>query len=161
MSTRIIKRLLISLSLCAVLPSALSQTQTPDPIAAQAGTDADTRHAIVTRPNERTRILANMRKYLVGLQKMSEALARDDMKTASEAARSMGSINLYEVKLMFPNKSAIDFRELAFDVHRDFDTIAKDAEEKKDGKMMLAQLAAVMKKCAHCHDTYRLQDSAH
>lgn len=161
MPTRFTKPLLILLSLCAALPTAVAQTQAPDPIAQRAGTDADTRYPIVTRPNERTRILANMRKYLIGLQKMSEALARDDMQSAAEAARSMGSINLYEVKLMFPNKAAIDFRELAFEVHRDFDSVAKDAEEKKDAKLMLGQLAAIMKKCAHCHDTYRLQDTAH
>jgi hypothetical protein len=157
MSLRIRKNLLVFLSAFAVLPAAISQTQDPP----QANADIDNRRGIMTRPNERTRILSSMRKYLIGLQAMSEALAREDMKTAAEAARSMGSINLYEVKLMFPNKAAIEFRELAFEVHRDFDVVARDTEEKKDPKLMLSQLATIMKKCAHCHDTYKLQDMAH
>jgi hypothetical protein len=115
----------------------------------------------MTRPNERSRILTNMRKYLIGLQAMTEALAHDDMQSAAAAARSMGSINLYDVRLMFPNVAAIEFRDLAFEVHRDFDVVAKDAESKQDPKLMLSQLAAIMKKCAHCHDTYKLQDSSH
>jgi hypothetical protein len=152
--------LLIAFSLFAAVPAQLALAQN-QPATAQADPDVDTRRPISTRPNERSRILANMRKYLVGLQAMTEALARDDMKTAAQAARSMGSINLYEVRLMFPNKAAIEFRELAFEVHRDFDVVANDAETKKDSKLMLAQLGAIMKKCAHCHDTYKLQDSAH
>jgi len=160
MSKRIKQSLAIALAFIAVLPASLTlaQAQTPG---AQDNQDVDTRRGIVVRPNERTRILASMRKYLVGLQVMYEALARDDMKSAAEAARSMGGINLYEVRLMFANEAAIEFRKLAFEVHGDFDVVAKDAETRKDPKLMLSQLAAIMKKCAHCHDTYRLQDTAH
>lgn len=152
--------LAIVLTLCALLPAqwTLAQNQPPG---ARVNPDVDSRRGIVTRPNERTRILASMRKYLVGLQVMTEALSREDMRGAAEAARTMGSINLYEVRLMFPNQAAIEFRELAFEVHRDFDVVAQDAESREDPKLMLSQLAAIMKKCAHCHDTYKLQDSAH
>ena len=160
MSTRVRQGLFIALSLIAAAPAQLALAQS-QPQPAQANPEIDTRRGIVTRPNERSRILHNMRKYLVGLQVMSEALARDDMKAAAEAARSMGSVNLYEVKLMFANRAAVEFRDLAFEVHWDFDALAKDAEDKKDPKLMLGQLAAIMKKCAHCHDTYRLQDTAH
>ena len=139
-------------------PVVLAQANPPD---VQANPELDNRRTIVTRPNERTRILANMRMYLVGLQAMTEALARDDMQAASAAARKMGSVNLYDIKLMFPNKASVEFHELAFEVHRDFDAIAKDAEVKKDPKLMLAQLGTVMKKCTHCHETYKLQDMAH
>jgi hypothetical protein len=152
--------LLIAFSLLAAFPVQLTLAQNQPP-AAQADPDVDTRRGITTRPNERSRILTNMRQYLVGLQAMTDALARDDMKAAAQAARSMGSINLYEVRLAFPNRAAVEFRELAFEVHRDFDAVANDAESKKDPKLMLSQLAAIMKKCAHCHDTYRLTDKVH
>ena len=92
---------------------------------------------------------------------LTEALARDDMQAASAAARKMGSINLYDIKLIFPNKASVEFHGLAFEVHRDFDAIARDAEAKKDPKLMLSQIGTVMKKCTYCHETYRLQDSAH
>jgi hypothetical protein len=157
MSRLIRQFLVLLLSLAAALPAQVSVAQTaihPDP-------EVDNRLGIVVRPNERNRLLHSMRKYLVGLQAMSEALAREDMLTAAAAARSMGSINIYEVRLMFPTKPGIDFRELAFEVHRDFDVVARDAEARQDPKLMLAQLAAIMKKCTHCHDTYKLQDRAH
>lgn len=160
MSHHIKQSLVIVLSLALALPAHLALAQS-QPQGAQSNPDIDTRRGIVTRPNERSRILTNMRKYLVGLQEMTAALARDDMVAAAKASRSMGSVNLYEVRLMFPNTAAIEFRELAFEVHRDFDVVARDAETKQDPKLMLSQLAAIMKKCAHCHDTYRLQDSAH
>ena len=154
----------MALSALSLAPAHVSVAQTREPpVAPDAAknVDVDNRRGIMVRPNERTRILRSMRKYLVGLQAMNEALAKDDMKAAAEAARTMGGINLYEVQLMFPNRAAIEFRELAFDVHRDFDVVAKDAEEKKDAKYTLGQVAAIMKKCAHCHDTYKLQDMAH
>lgn len=148
----------ISLSLLAVGQLALAQSPAPG---VSPYKDIDKRSGIMTRPNERTHILINMRKYLKGIQAATEALARDDLPAATEAVRAMGSINLYEVRLMFPNAAAIEFRQLAAEMHRDFDSIARDAQEKKDGKLMLAQIGAIMKKCVHCHDTYRLQDSAH
>jgi hypothetical protein len=150
----------ISLSLLSILPAHLALAQAPVP-GVSPYTEIDKRHGIMTRPNERTHILINMRKYLKGIQAVTEALARDDMPAATEAVRSMGSINLYEVRLMFPNAAAVEFRQLAGEMHRDFDSIARDGQEKKDAKLMLAQIGAIMKKCVHCHDTYRLQDSAH
>lgn len=157
MSMRIRQALVVAFSLIAALPSQVTVAQT----AIHDDPEVDSRRPIVTRPNERTRILNNMRQYLVGLQAMTEALARSDMRAAAEAAKSMGSINLYEVKLMYPSRAGIEFRELAFEVHRDFDVVARDAETRQDPKLMLTQLSAIMKKCAHCHDTYRLQDKAH
>ena len=159
MSNRMKHACLISFALLAVLPGFAQAQDTSSE--ALAYTDVDTRRSIMTRPNERAHILMNMRKYLTGLQAVTEALARDDMPAATEAARSMGTINLYEVRLMFPNAAAIEFRQLGGEVHRDFDNIAKDAQEKKNAKTMLAQIGAVMKKCVHCHETYALRDSAH
>lgn len=159
MSKDLKRGLMITLLACSALTGHPALAQSP-PAGQQANQDVDNRRGIVTRPNERVRILSSMRKYLVGLQSVTEALARDDMKAAVEATRAMGSVNLYEVKLRFANKAAIEFRELAFSVHKDFDRIAKNAEEKKDPKAMLGQIAAVMKKCTYCHETYRLADFA-
>lgn len=159
MSNRMKQACLISLSLLALFPGA-GQTQDTSSAAA-AYTDVDTRRPIITRPNERAHILQNMRRYLTGLQAVTEALSRDDMPAATEAARSMGSINLYEVHLMFPNAAAIEFRDLGGELHREFDRIAKDAQERKNAKAMMAQIGAAMKKCVYCHETYALRDTAH
>lgn len=152
--------LIIVLSLVLLLSSRATPAQ-GQPAGAQPAAEVDTRRGIVTRPNERAHILNNMRKYLKGVQEMAQALARDDMPAAAQAARSMGSIDLYEVRLAFPSKPAVEFRDLASGVHSDFDRIAKDADEKKDPRLMLGQLAETMKKCVYCHDTYRLIDMAH
>lgn len=157
MSRHIRQSLVLFLSLTAALPPQVTVAQT----AINPNPEVDNRLGIVVRPNERNRLLHSMRKYLVGLQAMSEALAREDMQTAAAAARSMGSINIYDPRLMFPTKPGVDFRELAFEVHRDFDVVARDAETRQDPKLMLAQLAGIMKKCTHCHENYRLQDRAH
>ena len=39
--------------------------------------------------------------------------------------------------------------------------IAKDAEDKKDPRQTLVQVAGIMTKCVQCHATYRLVDMAH
>lgn len=141
--------------LFSVLPNqaVIAEVQAEDGIVA--------RKSIVTRPNERAHILSNMRQYLTGIQEMTQALSRDDMKSAAAAARSMGMVRVYEVRLSFPNKHAIEFRDLAMELHQDFEAIAKDAEEKGDARLMLGQVARTMKKCIHCHTTYELRDMAH
>lgn len=146
--------------LLGALPAHVTLAQTAAP-EVQSNADVDSRRPIVVRPNERTRILANMRKYLIGVQSMTAALAVDDMVAAAAAARAMGSVNLYDLKLMFPTPASVEFHNLAFEVHRDFDGIASDAESKKDPKLMLGQLGATLKKCTHCHETFRLNDKAH
>ena len=87
------------------------------PAATNPNVDVDTRRGIVTLPWERTLILRNMRQYLAGLQELTAAVANGDMKTATEAARSMGSVNLYDIKLKFANTTAVEFHEIAFEVH--------------------------------------------
>lgn len=119
------------------------------------------RKPIITRPNERTHILSDMRQYLTGIQKMMEALAREDVKSAAAAARSMGNVRVYEVHLSFPNKSAVEFRDLAMELHQDFEQIAKDGEDQGNARLMLGQMAKTMKKCIYCHTTYELRDMAH
>lgn len=123
--------------------------------------NAVARKSIIARPNERMHILSDMQRYLTGIQEMMESLARDDMKSAAVAARSMGNINLYEVRLTFPNKHAVEFRDLAMGVHLDFEQVAKDAEDKGNPRLMLGQIAKIMKKCVYCHATYELRDMAH
>lgn len=152
--------LCLTVSLLGALPVQVTLAQTAAP-GVQSNTDVDSRSPIVVRPNERTRILANMRKYLIGVQSMTAALASDDMPAAAAAARAMGGVNLYDLNLMFPTRASVEFHDLAFEVHRDFDGIASDAESKKDPKLMLRQLGATLKRCTHCHETYRLEDKAH
>ena len=152
--------MLVLALLCSTLTTQTVLAQSV-PAATNPNVDVDTRRGIVTLPWERTLILRNMRQYLAGLQELTAAVANGDMKTAIEAARSMGSVNLYDIKLKFANKTAIEFHEIAFEVHKDFDSAAADAEAKKDAMLLLKQVSTIMKKCTYCHETFRLQDTSH
>jgi hypothetical protein len=153
--------LLVAAVSCAALPGPAAWAQDAAAPAPQPNANAETRLGIVTLPHERTLILRNMRKYLVGIQALTEAVANDDLKSAIDATRSMGSINLYDLRLMFANKASIVFHNIAFEVHKDFDRVAAEADEKKDIKLLLRQVSVIMKKCTYCHETFRLQDTAH
>lgn len=155
--------LVLGLVLCAaIFPGTAAYAQ--DTVAV---INADTRIPVMLRPNERTRVLGDMRKYLSGLQEMFSALAEDDLAKVSTSARSLGSINIYETHLMFPTQSAVRFRELSAVVHENFESIADDAEKFKDSpdatftKDILGRLSQTMKKCVACHESYRLSDSPH
>lgn len=51
----------------------------------------------------------------------------------------------------------MEFRQLGFSVHRDFDQIALDAESLKDVSYSLSQLSGTLKKCVSCHATYQIR----
>jgi hypothetical protein len=158
--SRYVKRMLVSTWLCVPLIALPAWGQVDSP-PARPNKGGDGRLGIVTLPKERTLILNNMRQYLVGLQTLTEAVADNDLPKSIEAARSMGSINLYELRLMFANDASIRFHQILFDVHRNFDEAATEAEEKKDTKVLLKRVSVIMKKCTYCHETFQLLDTAH
>lgn len=128
----------------------------------------DTRIPVMLRPNEHTRVLNDMRQYLRGLQEMFSALEVDDIAKVATTARVLGSINIYNARLMFPTQSAVRFRELSAKVHVDFESLAEDMEKLKDSqdasiatKDIMGRLSQIMKKCVACHESYRLTDSPH
>lgn len=161
-----VKRVLLGAALLAAFGGGL-------PAIAQdggtAGAQGDRRAPVVLRPAEKTDLLADMREYLKGLQDIFTALAKDDFGAVATRAREMGLINVYETTLMFPTTSGVRFRELAAMVHDDFEEIANAAEKmqkmKKPGdrksKEILGMLAATMKRCVSCHESYRLTDMGH
>jgi len=54
----------------------------------------------------------------------------------------------------------LEFRQLGFSVHREFDQIAMDAESLKDVSTTLGQLSATLQKCVSCHATYQIRTPA-
>lgn len=136
---------------------------------AAASPQVERRAPVVLRPAEKTALLADMRDYLKGLQDIFTALSKDDMATVAARARDMGLINVYETTLMFPTTSGVRFRELAAMVHDDFEEIARAAEQlqkakkpsDRKSKEILGMLAATMKRCVSCHESYRLTDMGH
>lgn len=120
---------------------------------------ADGRTAIVLEPAERDFVLREMRGFVAGLQQLTAALARDDMKAAAEAARGMGLHAAHGAPAAMVAKLPLEFKTLGFGVHREFDAMAADAERVGDPRHTLGQLAGVLHKCVACHDAYQFKAS--
>lgn len=120
---------------------------------------ADGRAVLELTPGERAMILEEMRMFLGGVQKMTDALGRQDMPAVAEAARGMGQKMVHEVPPALRAKLPQKFRQLGFSVHSEFDQIALDAESLKDVSYSLNQLSATLQKCVACHATYQIQTS--
>jgi hypothetical protein len=127
-------------------------------VAGSTAPSTDGRTAVLLAPGERDFVLGEMRGFLVGLQRIDDALAREDMKGVAEASRALGMSKSGDAPASILGKLPLDFKKLAFSVHGDFDVIAADAERGGDAKRTLGQLSAVLQKCAACHAEYRFGD---
>ena len=120
---------------------------------------SDTRTILHLEPQERVMILAEMRLFLAGVQKLTGALGRQDMQAAAEAARSLGRKMTHEVPPALRAKRPQAFRQLGFSVHSDFDQMAVDAESMGDVGVTLRQLSATLQTCVSCHASYQIRTS--
>ena len=143
---------LLSLGVTAACAEGLHSHHAPSPA-------DDSRVVLELTPGERAMILEEMRMFLVGVQKMTGALGKQDVPAAAEAARDMGQKMVHEVPPALRAKLPMEFRQLGFSVHRDFDQIALDADSMKDVSYSLNQLSATLQKCVACHATYQIQTS--
>lgn len=116
----------------------------------------DGRTAIVLAPGERALMLREMRDFVAGLQAITDALARGDMKAAAEAAAQRGTAKSRDVPLAMLGKLPLQFKSLAFGVQGRFDAIAADARAGGTPAHSLAQLSEVLGKCVACHASYQV-----
>lgn len=145
----------------ALLSLALNGAIAADPHHAHAvGAVTDGRAVLELTPAERVMILEEMRLFLDGVQKMTGALAKQDMQASANAARNLGRKMVHEVPPALRAKLPLEFRQLGSSVHSDFDQMAMDAESLKDVSHSLSQLSATLKKCVSCHTMYQIQTPA-
>ena len=116
----------------------------------------DGRLAVTLEPAERALMLREMREFVVALQAAADGLARDDMKAVAKASRAMGTARSHDVPVAMMGKLPLEFKALALSLHRDFDTIAMDAEGIGMPKHTLGQLADALQKCVACHNRYQV-----
>jgi hypothetical protein len=152
-------RLSIALVTLLGLPLTPAHAQEPHPNPQNAA-DHDGRVVLELSPAERIMILEEMRTFLDGVQKMTGALGQQDMPAVADAARDMGQKMVHEVPPALRAKLPLEFRQLGFSVHRDFDQIALDAASLKDVSTSLNQLSATLQKCVSCHAIYQVQTVA-
>ena len=117
----------------------------------------DGRLAVLVTSQERAMMLSEMRDFVTGLQSISDALAREDMRGVAAAARAMGSAKTKGEPSALMGKLPIEFKVLGLGVHRDFDAIALDAERLGQTRHTLGQLAAALQKCAACHASFQVK----
>lgn len=129
-------------------------------IAGSTKTAADGRPAIILAPGERALILREMREFVAGLQRIDDALSREDMQGVAKASRALGASKTHDVPTAMMGRLPLEFKALALSVHSDFDTIAMDAEWTGLPRRTLGQLADVLRKCTACHEKYRLTDAS-
>lgn len=116
----------------------------------------DGRTAILLDPGERALVLREMRGFVAGVERISDALARQDMKAVADAARGMGMERAHDAPASLMGKLPLEFKRLALGTHRAFDAIAAEAEAGGEPGPALAQLAGVLQKCVECHDSYQI-----
>lgn len=140
--------------LCLALSSAIASEARDEH---HHGHAVDGRAVLALTPDERAMILEEMRLFLSGVQLMTDALGKQDMKAAASAARGMGQKMVHEVPPALRAKLPQEFRQLGFSVHSDFDQIALDADNLMDVSYSLSQLSATLQKCVSCHAAYQIQ----
>ncbi len=117
----------------------------------------DGRKAIVLDPAARSLVLTEMRQFLTGIQGMTEALSRDDLKTVAALARSVGMQAAHEVPPAVKAQLPMEFKQLGFAVHNEFDQLAMDADGLGDPKHTLKQMGDILQRCVACHNVYQLE----
>jgi hypothetical protein len=116
----------------------------------------DGRVAVVLELDERALMLREMREFVAGIQLVADALARDDMPGVAKASRGMGTARAHDVPVAMLGKLPLEFKTLALSTHREFDTLAADAEANGTPKHALAQLGDLLQKCVACHASYQI-----
>jgi hypothetical protein len=116
----------------------------------------DGRTVILLAPAERAIMLTEMRGFVVGLGRITDGLARDDMPAVAAETRALGTAKAHDVPVEMLARLPLEFKKRAFAVHDGFDAIARDAEALHAPKHTLGQLGGVLSQCAACHERYRV-----
>jgi hypothetical protein len=116
----------------------------------------DERKALNLEQSERAMILLEMRQFLNGIQIMTDALSRDELKAVALAAKPLGIQASHDVPDSLKAKLPKEFKQLASAVHGGFDQLAMDAESLGDTKHTQKQLGGILKNCVSCHSLFQI-----
>ena len=119
--------------------------------------EEDSRRVVNLNETNRHLVLSEMRALLSGTQAVLGALANNDMKAVSEAAKPLGMGMAHNAENHLHDALPKEFMMLGKTVHVAFDEIARDAEIIGDSKHTLKQLNQMMGQCTACHATYQIR----
>lgn len=121
---------------------------------------SDGRQAVILEPAERDMVLAEMRMFLSSVQAITDGVSHNDSAKIVKAARKVGAQAQQAVPGSLSGKLPLSFKQLGFDTHRKFDTLALDAEDLGDPQHSLQQLSELMNNCVACHSIYKIEVSS-
>ena len=116
----------------------------------------DKRIAVNLSKAERNFVLAEMRKFLMTTQGVSEAITNKDLKLVAKLASEAGMQADKNTPGSLLSKIPLAMKTLGFDTHRKFDQIASDALQVNDPLHSRNQLDALMKNCIVCHARFKI-----
>jgi hypothetical protein len=96
----------------------------------------------------------NMQQHLVAIQRVADALAREDWNEIAAASALIGSSPEMQQMCRHMGAGAEGFTELALDFHRRADAIG-EAARTRDGQAVLRATSDTLQACTACHATYR------
>lgn len=120
----------------------------------------DSRQAIVLPLEGQAALRLEMHQFLAGIQSITSALARDDMKAVAPIARSLGMKAAHETSAALHTKMPLEFSQKGMALHQAFDQMAMDAESLGDVKHTLGQMGSLLQTCMACHEQFRVERAA-
>ncbi len=113
------------------------------------------REVLKLSPEQEAHVRYEMRGFLVALQGIHEALAKQDFEAVARYARQSGAAAPQSGPRGLGKALPQRFREMGSATHAAFDQIAVDAATMGDTRVVLEQVSGIMKTCIQCHATYR------
>jgi hypothetical protein len=116
----------------------------------------DGRTAIMLSSGERNLVLKEMRAFLESVQQIVEAVPAGDLKSAEEAARRVGRVDLNDLPASLLRKLPAEVKALGLDTHGKFYKLANAIHDGMEREKILPMLADIMTICVGCHASYRI-----
>ena len=116
----------------------------------------DDRVAVNLSKDERNFVLAEMRKFLITTQAISEAITDKNLKYAASLASEVGIKADKNTPGSLLSKIPMAMKTLGLDTHQKFDQIASDAVKINDPLHSRKQLDVLMKNCIACHASFKI-----
>jgi hypothetical protein len=117
---------------------------------------SDGRTAILLSGSERDFVLAEMRKMLIAVQQITEALAMEDRAKVAAAAKKVSGHADAEPPMSLMTKLPLDFKQAGMAMHDGFGDLATAAKKEEAVPVLSKKMSDVITTCVGCHEGYRI-----
>jgi len=114
----------------------------------------DPRRPIPLQPMMAWHQKQNMQDHLVAIERIVDALAREDWEAIGLASERIESSPQMQQMCEHMGAGADGFTEIALDFHRKADAIG-EAADARDAQAVLRATSNTLQACTSCHSTYR------